>query len=114
MSRSPFPDRRRRRALLLLALLLHLLGAAFAPAVHAGLGDGGPVRTQSATLDDHTGAHDELACAVCLALHTPILTVAPVPPAAAREVSALAPAAPQRPPSPSNPLALRARAPPLA
>jgi hypothetical protein len=114
MNRRTHRERPRPRALLLLALLLHLLGAAFAPAAHARFADGGGAPAAVFAPLEDAGAHHDPACAVCLALHSAALpAVAGAGAPAAGDPAARPGAAVQRPPSAADAAGLRARAPPL-
>lgn len=108
---------RLRQAMLLLAALLHLVGAAAVPALHALL-PAAPAATRVATLDpardDAPSAfvHDETTCVVCQAAHAHVLLPdgAEGIHAAGREAPAQAPLAHPRP-APRDAASL-ARAPP--
>jgi hypothetical protein len=115
MNRSTHQDLRRPRALLLLALLLHLLGAAFASAAHARFADVGGAPAVVVPPHEDAGAHDAPACAVCLSLHSVALPGVPgAAGAAPRDLAARPGAAVQRPPTAADAAAPRARAPPLS
>jgi hypothetical protein len=114
MNRGTYQDRTRARALLLLALLLlHLLGAAFAPAAHARFADEGNAPAVAVAPQQEAGAHEDQACAVCLALHSAALPGVCAAAAAPGDPAPRPRAAVQRPPSAADVSPLRARAPPL-
>jgi len=95
---------RLRQATLLLAALLHLVGAAAVPALHALLPPPPPVSSVAAVdpaRDDAPSAfvHDETTCVVCQTAHAHVLLPdsAEGIPAAEREAPASAPLAHPRP-----------------
>ena len=103
--------------MLLLAALLHLVGAAAVPALHALLPAAPPISSVAAVApapDDAPSAfvHDETTCVVCQTAHAHVLLpdTADGIPAAGREAPATAPLASPRP-APRDAASL-ARAPP--